>query len=222
MSEPSLLRTDESSFSQAGVLADITEGLRYLKEQPRVMALGITYACMMAGVISANILVVALAKDLLRVGARGFGFIEMGWAIGAVVGGLAAASAARKRPQSVLVLALATLAIGHTLFPYARFLITAVAMNALFGACRALGGVLTQSSIMTTVPRRLMGRTQSAFSVISTVLQIIMSFTLGWSAQHATLSFAFVLLGAIYGGAVLAALRAGTMVSSPAEPVSAV
>ena len=220
MSEPSLMRADESSFSPASVFADIAEGLKYLKQQPRVLALGITYACMMAGVISANILVVALAKDLLKAGARGYGYIEMGWAIGAVVGGLAAGSAARKRPQSVLVLALATLAIGHTLFPYARFLITAVAMNALFGACRALGGVLTQSSIMTTVPRRLMGRTQSAFSVISTILQIIMSFTLGWSAEHATLSFAFLLLGAIYGGAVLAAIRAGTFPACPQETVS--
>ncbi len=220
MSEPSLMRADESSFSPASVLADIGEGLRYLRQQPRVLALGITYACMMAGVISANILVVALAKDLLRAGPRGYGYIEMGWAIGAVVGGLAAGTAARKRPQSVLVLALAILAIGHTLFPYARFLITAVAMNALFGACRALGGVLTQSSIMTTVPRRLMGRTQSAFSVISTILQIIMSFTLGWSAQHATLSIAFLLLGAIYGGAVLAALRAGTLAGGAQETVS--
>jgi hypothetical protein len=52
-----------------------------------------------------------------------------------------------------------------------------------------------------------MGRTQSAFSVIGTVLQMMMSFTLGWFAEHVTLSIAFVLLGAIYGGAVVAALR---------------
>ena len=81
---------------------------------------GITYACMMAGVISANVLVVALAKDLAvrgrsririhrgRLGDRGDG------------GGLAAGTVARKRPYSVLILALATLAVGHTLFPYAR------------------------------------------------------------------------------------------------------
>jgi hypothetical protein len=82
-----------------------------------------------------------------------------------------------------------------------------VAMNALFGVCRALGGVLTQTSIMAAVPRHLMGRTQSAFSVIGTVLQVFMSFTLGWFAEHVTLSIAFVLLGAIYGGGVVAALR---------------
>jgi hypothetical protein len=80
-------------------------------------------------------------------------------------------------------------------------------MNALFGVCRALGGVLTQTSIMAVVPRHLMGRTQSAFSVIGTVLQVGMSFTLGWFAEHVTLAIAFLLLGAIYGGGVVAALR---------------
>jgi len=172
---------------------------------------------MMAGVISANVLVVSLARDLLLSGPRGYGYIEAGWAVGAVAGGLIASSLAQKRPQNVLVLALATLAIGHMLFPFARMLATAVAMNALFGVCRALGGVLTQSSIMAAVPGRLMGRTQSAFSVIATILQLVMSFSLGWFAQHLTLSAAFLLLGAIYGGAVLAALRARSLSIAPHE-----
>jgi MFS family permease len=207
MSEPNLMRTDEEGSGVAGVFADIAEGLAYLRQQPRVLALGFTYACMMAGVISANVLVVALAKDLLSAGARGYGWIEAGWAGGAIIGGLAAGTAARKKPYGALIVALATLAVGHTLFPYARVLIVAVAMNALFGVCRALGGVLTQTSIMAAVPRHLMGRTQSAFSVIGTVLQVFMSFTLGWFAEHVALSVAFVLLGAIYGGGVVAALR---------------
>src|SRR5258708_16551696 len=122
MTEPSLLREDEDAFSAAGVFADIAEGLRYLQQQPRVLALGITYACMMAGVISANVLVVALAKDLLAAGPRGYGYIEAGGAVGAGAGGLVAARGARKKPPRGLVLALATLAIGHTLFPYLRML----------------------------------------------------------------------------------------------------
>src|SRR5208283_2348941 len=80
MSEPSLVPASATS----GVFADIGEGLRYLREQPRVLSLGITYACMMAGVISANVLVVALAKDVLSAGARGYGYIEAGWAFGAI------------------------------------------------------------------------------------------------------------------------------------------
>ena len=192
---------------ESNVLADIVEGLKYLREQPRVLALGITYSCMMAGVISANILVAALAKNLLFAGPRGYGWIEAGWAVGAITGGFLAGTLARARPYGVLVVALAILAVGHTLFPYARVLAVAIAMNALFGGCRALGGVLTQSSIMTSVPPRLMGRTQSAFSVISTILQVVMSLALGWFAQNATLTIAFLILGAIYGGGVVAALR---------------
>jgi hypothetical protein len=211
MSEPSLLGVYDQAPAVSGVFAEIAEGLEYLRNQPRVMALGITYSCMMAGVISANILVVALAKDLLSAGARGFGYIEAGWAIGAIAGGLLVGRAARHRPYSVLIIAFATLAVGHALFPYTRFLVTAVAMNALFGVCRALGGVLTQSSIMAAVPRRLMGRTQSAFAVMATVLQVVISFTLGWFAEHVTLSLAFLLLGAIYGGGVLAAVRVRTL-----------
>jgi MFS transporter, DHA3 family, macrolide efflux protein len=221
MSEPSLLRTEEEMHPVASVFADIIEGLEYLRDQPRVFALGITYSCMMAGVISANILVVALAKNLLSVGAKGYGWIEAGWACGAIVGGLMAGTFARKRPYGVLILALSILAIGHTLFPYARMLVVAVGMNALFGVCRALGGVLTQSSIMTAVPARLMGRTQSAFSVISTILQVMISFTLGWFAQHISLSVAFLILGAIYGGGVVAALRVKAL-SMPAKGMPAV
>jgi len=57
--------------------------------------------------------------------------------------------------------------------------------------------------------------------VIATVLQVLMSFTLGWFAQHVALSAAFLLLGAIYGGGVIAALRARTLSINPQETPAA-
>jgi MFS family permease len=208
ISEPTVLPPIVEPGLGVGLLADIREGLAYLRTQPRVLALGLTFACMMAGVISANVLVVALARDLLQSGPRGYGYIEAGWAVGAVTGGLVSGALARRRPFTVLIAAMAILAVGHALFPYVHLLVTAVAMNAVFGGCRALGGVLTQSSIMATVPRRLMGRTQSAFSVISTLLQVGMSLSLGWLAQHLSLPLAFLGLGLLYSIAVFAAVRA--------------
>src|SRR2546425_664262 len=168
MTEPGMLPPIVEPGLVMGLFADIKEGLRYLRTQPRVRAIGLTYAFMMAGVLSANVLVAALAM----------------------------------------------LAVGHALLPYVAFLAAAVTMQALFGACRALGGVLTQSSIMSLVPRRLMGRTQSTFSVISTLLQVSMSFTLGWLGQHAGLPVAFAVLGLLYSGAVVAALRARALTES--------
>ena len=192
-----------------GFVADLQEGLRYLRTEPRVLATGITYAFMMAGVLSANVLVVVLARNVLHAGPVGYGYLESGWAIGAVLGGAATGLLTRHfRPAHVLLVVLTLLAVGHAVFPYIYSLVVAVAMQAVFGGCRALGGVLTQSSILTAVPRRLMGRIQSAFSVISTLLQVAMSFTLGWLAEHVNLPVAFAALAMIYSGAVLAAMRA--------------
>src|SRR5271170_3001130 len=71
-------------------VSDLLEGVRYLRGQPRVLALGITYACMMGGVVSSNVLLVTLTQDVLHSDARGFGLLEAGWAFGAVSGGLSA------------------------------------------------------------------------------------------------------------------------------------
>ena len=201
---PPIVETDLA----AGFLRDIREGLHYLREQPRVLALGITYATMLAGVISANVLVVALAKDVLHAGARGFGLLESGWAVGAVTGGLTAGYLARRRPLTVLVCTMAILALGHGFMPFVTVLPWAILLQAVFGGCRAVGAILTQSQVMSMVPRRLMGRTQSAFAVISTTLQVLMSFSLGWVSQHLSVALGFGTLALLYSVAVLAAMRA--------------
>jgi hypothetical protein len=218
--ELAILAPDTSEPTPA-VLADITEGLRYLRAQPSVLALGLTYATMMAGVISANAIVVALVHDLLHAGARGYGFLQAGWALGAVAGGLTASWLARWKPRVVLIAALLVLAVGHALFPYAGLLVVAVAMNVLFGACRAVGAVLTQSSILRMVPQHLMGRTQSAFAVMATLLQIVMSFALGWLAENTSLQVAFVLLGLLYATAVVAATRTRNFQTTRAKRMAA-
>lgn len=205
---------------ESGFLTEMREGFRYLRERPAVLAIGLTYSCMVAGVISGNVVDVAMVKNILHAGARGYGFMEMSWAVGAVAGGFAAGwLALRFRPTAVLLAALMTLAVGHVVMPHARFLIAALALQLSFGASRALGGVLTQSAIMTAVPRRLMGRTQSAFAMISTTLAMAMTFSLGWLAERVSLPFAFLVLAAIYAIAVAAAIRARalTQAAAPAE-----
>jgi len=198
-------------------LHDLIEGMRYLRSQPRVLALGITYACMMGGVVSSNVLLVTLTREVLHSDARGFGFLEAGWAFGAISGGLSAGVFTEWVSAPILLIAaLAVLAAGHPLFPYITSLAAAVAVNALFGVCRAFGGVLSQTGIMSIVPRRLMGRTQSAFSILSTVLQVLMSLALGFFAQHLSLQLAFFVLGLLYGCAVLAAIRARGLAPQPA------
>lgn len=203
-----------------GFVLDLKEGLRYLAEQPRVLALGITWACMLAGVISSHVLVVALAKDVLKAGAVGYGSLEAGWALGAVTGGLVAGLlVARFQPWKLLLLTLTILMVGHTVLPYFPWLGLTVALMVLFGSCRAVAGVLAQSSIMSIVPRRLMGRTQSTFGLFSTLMQVLMSLVFGWLAQRLGLPVAFAALGLLYGVALVAAFQVRGTAGAPApEP----
>jgi len=162
---------------------------------------------MMAGVVSANVVLVALANDILHAGARGLGFLEAGWATGAICGGLIASQLPGKRRMPLYVAACAVLAAGHMATPYVAFLIGAVTMQVIFGFCRALGGVVAQSSLMSIVPRHFMGRTQSAMAILTTVVQLIMSFALGWVAQGVGLVAGYALLALLYTGSTVSAIR---------------
>jgi MFS transporter, DHA3 family, macrolide efflux protein len=190
------------------VYADLKEGFAYLKRQPQVRALGITHATMMAGVVSANVILVALANDVLHAGARGLGFLEFGWAIGAITGGLLASQLSDSLRLTLYVGAIAALCTGHFIVPFVSFLVGAVTMQAIFGFCRAVSGVVAQSSLMTIVPRHFMGRTQSAMAIVTTVLQLLMSFSLGWIGQRVSLFAGFAFLALMYGGAGIFAARA--------------
>ena len=130
--------------------------------------------------------------------------------------GLAQAAAAglqeSQLPQRVrlplYVAVMAGLALGHAVVPFVTFLLGAAILQGCFGFFRALGGIVAQSSLMSIVPRHFMGRTQSAFAIIATILQLAMSFSLGWLAQRFSIATGFFLLAVMYAGATLSASRA--------------
>src|SRR5260370_18389248 len=111
---------------------------------------------MMAGVVSANVVLVALANDILHAGARGLGFLEAGWATGAICGGLLASQLPAALRMPLYVAAFAGLAAGHMATPFVAFLVGALMLQVLFGFCRGLGGFVAPSSCMTIVPPNFM------------------------------------------------------------------
>ena len=203
----------EAGLSLA-VYSELKEGLAYLREQPTVRALGITHSILMAGVVSANILVVALAAQVLHRGARGLGFLEAGWGLGAIVGGLLASQLDQRLRLTLYVLAIAGLALGHLTMPYITWLVAAVFFQSLFGFFRALSGVVAQGSLMHIVPRHFMGRTQSSMAVLATVLQLLMSLALGWIAKQINIYAAFAFLAFIYAFGTASAFRARRLLLS--------
>src|SRR5215813_12626880 len=190
------------------VYSDLKEGFVYLKEQPIVRVLGITHSILMGGIVSANVLLVALAADVLHSGARGLGYLEGGWGLGAIIGGLLASQLPQNIRLTLYGIAMATLALGHVAMPLIAFLVAAVVFQILFGFCRALSGVVAQATLMAIVPKHFMGRTQSAVAIVTTIFQILMSFALGWVSQRFSLIAGFSLLALLYVGGTISAFRA--------------
>jgi MFS transporter, DHA3 family, macrolide efflux protein len=197
----------EAGLSLA-IYADMKAGFGYLRQQPVVLALGITHAMLMASIVSSNVVLVALANDILHSGARGFGFIEAGWAIGAIVGGVVTSQLPQRVRLPLYVAVIGAMAVGNIAVPFVGFLLGAAILQGCFGFFRALGGIVAQSALMSIVPRHFMGRTQSAFAIFATVLQLAMSFSLGWIAQRFSIATGFFLLAAMYAGATWTASRA--------------
>jgi len=181
-----------------------------------VLALGITHAMLMASIVSSNVVVVALADEILHSGARGFGFIEAGWAVGAILGGIITSQLPQRLRLPLYVAAVAGLALGHIAVPFVSILLGATLLQGCFGFFRALAGIVAQSSLMSIVPKQFMGRTQSAFAIFATVLQLAMSFSLGWLADRFSIAVGFFLLAAMYFGATFTAGRARRLLHAAA------
>ena len=203
-----LLAEIAEAFLHIGINCQRQSRFGYLRQQPLVLALGTTHAILMASIVSSNIVVVALANDILHSGALGFGFIEAVWAVGAITGGLITSQLPQKIRLPLYVAVMAGLALGHMAVPYVTFLVGAALLQGCFGFFRALGGIVAQSALMAIVPRHFMGRTQSAFAIFATILQLAMSFSLGWIAQRFSIAIGFFLLAAMYTGATITAMRA--------------
>src|SRR5580704_6963641 len=197
----------EAGLSLA-VYSDLKEGFAYLRKQPLVRALGVTHSIMMAGVVSGNVVLVALVSDILHAGPSWLGFLEAGWAVGAIAGGFIVSQLRTSLRMPLYVAVCAVLAVGHMATPFVAFLTGAVALQAIFGLCRAIGGVTAQSALMSIVPRHFMGRTQSAMAIFTTCVQLAMSIALGIVAHGVSLVAGYALLALLYAGATLSASRA--------------
>src|SRR5260370_40291860 len=112
----------------------------------------------MGGVVSANVVLVALANDILHAGARGLGFLEAGWATGAILGGFITSQLPGRLRMGLYVAAVAGLSVGHMATPFVAFLAGAGVVQFIFGLFCALGGKVAQGSALGVVPLHFFGR----------------------------------------------------------------
>lgn len=180
-----------------GVLADIHEGVRYALATPRIrVILGLLFIVSMC-VFNFTVYVPLLARDVLGLGAQGFGFLMAALGVGAVAGALTLGASARE-PSVRLLFGEAALACGG-LFAMSLVRHVPVAAGLLF----VIGyfGIMLVASCNTALqlaaPDELRGRVMSLYTLIWGGVFPIGAFLVGTISEGWGVPMAFRVMGSI-------------------------
>jgi len=163
---------------------DVKEGASYLFRHPVLRSLAFAIGAINLGVMAFGAVLVLFAREILHVGAVGFGLIISGAAIGGLTGSLVASRIAARigRARSVVwglaLIGLFSAGVGLTSDPF-----MAGGLEFLVGFSGAMVNVsgLTLRQMMT--PNRLLGRVVSSFRVVGYGLIPVGAAAGGWIAD---------------------------------------
>ena len=204
--EPKAAAPPSTSGAVARFNRELTEGYRYIRENRRVLLIGVAWALFVAAMMTQGVLSAPLSERILHGGAVGYGWLNAGWAVGAFISVFYAASFIRHRGANRSVtLTMSVIAASLFLLPVSRWLAVAVTIYFVMGSSRGIGGIALSSQMMQLVPRHFMGRVQNAFSFVASALQICTAMLAGEAAHRDGLIYGFWIVGAMYLGAALAA-----------------
>ena len=204
--KPSQLPSHVGDGAWARYLHELQEGVHYLRGKRDIVLLGISWSIFIASMMTQGVTTAPLSDRILHAGAKGYGWLNAGWAIGAFTSTLYAAFFIRwlhGRPS--VIWAMAMLALSLMLAPFSASVAIAVMCYVMMGSARGLAGIGISSTIMEMVPKHFMGRVQNTFFFIGTLLQLATSIAVGAIAEHISLALAFAMIGLMYGVAAIAA-----------------
>lgn len=187
----------------------IADGLRWLIRHRllRTLAvlLGVNTFCFQFGQVT----LVLLVTQTLHVGARGYGLLLAGAALGSILGGLVNARiVARIGSLPALLAALATNAVVFAAIGVAPNPIVLSGLLALNGFATTLWNVVTVSLRQQVVPAELLGRVNSVYRLLGWGLIPLGAIAGGLVAHRLGLRAAYPIAAGLRGIALIAALPA--------------
>ncbi len=148
------------------MLAEIGEGLGYVWREPVVRTLTAMIAVNSTFGFAYSVLLPAYAADVLKVGEKGYGFLNAAVGIGALAGALAEAALGRRKAKGLQI------TMGSLLFPLAvlafaatRWLPLALVCLAAAGAGFVIQNATANTVIQMLVPDVLRARVMSVYSL---------------------------------------------------------
>lgn len=153
----------EKSESQAPRISfeALVEGLRFVWRTP-VIVQTMTLDFVATFFASANQLLPIFAKDILRVGAQGYGFLASAQAGGAIITGLVMARLGTLKKQGlVVILSVSVFGAATIAFGLSRVFWVSLLMLAIAGAADTVSTILRQTIRQLATPNNLRGRMTS-------------------------------------------------------------
>lgn len=193
------LRAEGLSLRRAGTTMgeEIREGVRYAIQTPRIRLmlwlLGVVSLC----VFNFSVFIPLLARDVLGLGAEGFGFLMASVGVGAVAGALTLGMAGRPQLPIPAIFTAAVIACGGTLgmsavrdFRVAALVLLAIGFSAIVLAASC------NSALQLTAPDELRGRVMSLYTLVFGGTFPIGAFLVGAISERWGVGAAFLGAGA--------------------------
>ncbi len=178
---------------------EMKEGLHFLRDHRAVVMLGASWALFLGAMITGVVVTPSLSDRVFHAGAKGYGWLNAGWGMGAFISATYAPQViAKLGARRSIAFSMAILSVCVAFAPISGLLLFAIATYFVMGSARGVGGVGMNTSLMEMVPKHLMGRVQNAFYFGGTFLQLVLAICVGAVAQKVSLVVAFAILGCVY------------------------
>lgn len=149
------------------VLEEIREGLAYARHTRRILFILALLLVVSLCVFNFSVYVPLLARDVLGLGAQGFGFLMASVGVGAVAGALTVGTFGRPQLPMPAVLAAAVVACGTVLgLGFVRHEAIAVALLFAVGFSGIVCVASCNTALQLAAPDRLRGRVMSLYSLV--------------------------------------------------------
>jgi MFS family permease len=165
--------------------AGLREVVAYVRRDARVAALILLTALLSIYGFPFLVMMPVFARDVLRVGAEGYGVLMASVGVGAMVGALSIAAFSRRLPRGRLqLLGGAAFGLLVTLFAASRSFVSSVLLLGLGGCAMIVNNALTNTMLQTLVPDHLRGRVMGFYSLVFVGMGPLGSFQIGAAAER--------------------------------------
>jgi MFS family permease len=153
--------------SDAGPIGQALEGFRYVWTHRRVLTILSLFTVVGIFGWSYSVLMPAFARDVLHLGANGYGLLMAGSGVGALLAALTVASAGHMLPTRAMALGgVWIFSVALILFAYTRNLYVCIGLLALVGFGVVLYFSTSNTVLQSIVPDEMRGRVMGIWALI--------------------------------------------------------